>query len=183
MQLLGLCDSSTSRWVRPLQLPWWRTPMYNARMYQERKTQQQMHTPPTRLIPKLQPDSTVERHTKTPQQHALRDVTCLTFTSASHRKNAGADLRSTVLGALVARDMCHAAQGPSRAADFLGDHTSDTHDADANTRTSRPRPCHGRRLRHPSVTLSRSWAKPTPITHTIWHLFFASGPLAPALTV
>ena len=36
--------------------------MYNTRMYQEHKTQQQMHT--------LQPDSTVERHTKTTQQHA-----------------------------------------------------------------------------------------------------------------
>ena len=75
--------------------------MYNTRMYQERKTQQQMHTPPTRLIPKLQPDSTVKRHTKTPQQQALRDVTCLTFTPASHG-NAGSDLRATILGALVA---------------------------------------------------------------------------------
>ena len=89
--------------------------MYNARMYQERKTQQQMHTPPTRPIPRLQPDSTVERHTKTTQQHALRDVRvyvytthndttaiCLTFTFASHRTNTGSDLRSTILWALVA---------------------------------------------------------------------------------
>ena len=48
--------------------------MCNTRMCQERNPQQQMHTPPARPIPRLQPGTTVERHTKTTQQQALHDV-------------------------------------------------------------------------------------------------------------
>ena len=48
--------------------------MCNTRMCQERDPQQKMHTPPARPIPRLQPGTTFERHTKITQQQALHDV-------------------------------------------------------------------------------------------------------------
>jgi hypothetical protein len=68
LQPFRLRDSSTGRWFRPLQPSWRGTPLCNTRMCQERNPQQQVHTPPARLVPRMQPDTSVERHSETTQQ-------------------------------------------------------------------------------------------------------------------
>ena len=59
LQQFRLLHSSTVGWVRPLQPSWRGTPLCNTRMCQERNPQQQVHTPPARLIPRMQPDTSI----------------------------------------------------------------------------------------------------------------------------